>query len=171
MKINALRRAVGQITIQVGVKKIKEAIPEFSDIEKPLSVFALPFANYGLSVAQLDNKYYFTSYENWLKIIETINPILKEFHWQREKFDCDKRSYLVVALTALFFGINTVRPVYCDVYKVSDDSLSYAHYANVFVDANGIPYLWDVDNGGLFEKITSKTPVIGNYKYKLKAIK
>jgi hypothetical protein len=115
--------------------------------------------------------FYFTSLENWQKIIETINPILECKGWLSERFDCDKRAFLVTALTALLFEINTVRPIYCDVYRVSDGKFAYAHYANVFVTDDGQAILWDADEFGLTTKITSPTCVINNKKYILRAVK
>ena len=155
--------------MQVGIEQISEAISDFTDKEGTFEQFKKPLL--GLPVSQLDEKYYFTSWENWQKIIETINPILQMNGWIAERFDCDKRSFLVTSLVALLFEINTVRPIYCDVYRMSDGAFAYAHYANVIVDNNGNSYLWDVDNGGLTTKITSVNPIIGNKKYVLKTIR
>ena len=74
-------------------------------------------------------------------------------------------------MVSFLFEINTCRPVYCDVYRVSDGQFAFAHYANVIVDDVGNAWLWDADENGLFTKITSTTPIINNKKYILKSVK
>lgn len=167
--VNGIKRAIGQLTMRMGIQQIREAISDFTDTQGDFSQFIKPLL--GLPTVQLDDKYYFTSWENWQKVIATINPILQQFNWISERFDCDKRSFLVTGLVALFFEINTVRPIYCDVYRVADGQFAFAHYANVIVDSDGNAWLWDVDENGLTTKITSATPIINNKKYVLKAIK
>jgi hypothetical protein len=173
LQINSIKRAIGQLYMQIGIKNISDAISDFTDTQGDFNQFTKPFSNFSVYVpiSQLDEKYYFTSIENWQKIMDTINPILRCKGWLAERFDCDKRSFLVTALTALLFEINTVRPIWCDVYAVSDGTKKYSHYANVFVDNNGNAYLWDVDNQGQFTKITSDTVIIGSCKYKLLSIR
>lgn len=169
LQINSLKRTLGQLEISLGASQIKGAISDFTDTQGDFNQFCKPLL--GLPTAQLDDTYYFTSFDNWQKIMATINPILKNFPWESERFDCDKRSFLVVALTALLFDINTIRPMYCDVYRVSDGLYAFTHYANVFVDSEGEAWLWDVDENGLSTKITAQNPIISNKKYLLKAVK
>lgn len=167
--VNKIRRTIGQLTIQVGVKQIWEAISDFSDTEGGFDRFRRPL--FGLPVSQMDEVYYFMNWNNWLKVIETLNPILKNFSWKKERFDCDERAMLVVALTALLFEVNTVRPVYCSVHNVSNNQFAGYHYANIIVDDAGNVYLWDADQKGIFQKITTVNPIMGNWKYNLIAVK
>ncbi|MEK6881106.1 MAG: hypothetical protein AABY22_15915 [Nanoarchaeota archaeon] len=169
IQINSIKRAIGQLTMRIGVMQVRDAISDFTDEEGDFNRFKKPLLD--LPVAELDSKYYFTSWENWEKVIATINPILEQFNWKQERFDCDDRALLVTALTALFFEINTVRPLYCDVYRVGDGQFAFTHYANVIVDINGNAWLWDVDEFGKFTKITSNNVIINNKRYVLKAIK
>lgn len=169
LTINKIKRAIGQLTIQMGVGYVRDAISDFTDAKGDFNRFCKPLL--GLPIAQLDTDYFFTSWDNWQKVIETINPILKSFNWISERFDCDKRSFLVTGLVAQLFEINTCRPIYCDVFRVGDGQFAYAHYANVIVDDSGNAWLWDLDEGGATAKITSKTVIINNKRYELKAIK
>jgi hypothetical protein len=169
LQINSVKRQIGQLFLRVGVMNIKDAISDFTYVEGDFARFCQPLL--GLPVSQLDIKYYFTSFDNWQKIIATINPILQQFNWQSEKWDCDKRSYLVTALVALFFGINTIRPLYNTIYSVANGQNLADHYANVFVTAEDKMVLWDVDNGGQYTKVTSNPVVIGNWSYHLKAVR
>ena len=169
IQINSIKRKIGQLMIMMGIKQVWDAVSEFTDTEGDFTRFCKPLL--GLPVAELDTKYYFTSFENWQKIIETINPILKEFYWKAERRDCDDRAIFTSALVSFLFELNTCRPVYCDVYRVGDGKFAFAHYANIFIDDSGNAYLWDADENGLFTKITSTTPIINNKKYVLKAIK
>jgi hypothetical protein len=169
IQINNIKRAVGQLTFRIGTMQIRNAINDFTSTEGGFDRFIKPLL--GLPVTQMDTKYFFTSFENWEKIIATINPILEQFNWKAESFDCDKRAFLITALVALFFDINTVRPVYCDVYRVGDGQFAFTHYANIIVDSNGTAWLWDADEFGKITKITSQNPVIGNKRYYLQAVK
>lgn len=170
LQINSIKRAIGQLTIQMGVVQIWGAISDFAvSAEGNFNDFGKFL--FGLPVVQLDDTYYFTSWDNWQKIIATINPILKQFKWKKERFDCDKRAMLATSLIALLFEVNTVRPVYCSVQRVVSNQLLYMHYANIIVDDAGNTWLWDLDNGGQFTKITSTTPIIGDLKYNLIAVK
>lgn len=169
--VNNLKRAIGQLTMQVGIKEISEAISDFSDVKGDFNQFAKPFYSLpnSLPVSQLDDTYYFTSFDNWQKIIATINPILQNNGWIANRFDCDKRSYLVTSLVALLFEINTVRPIYCDVYM--GGQYQFTHYANTFVDTDGNAWLWDADQQGKITKITTQNPMIDLKSYLLKSVK
>jgi hypothetical protein len=169
LQVNGIKRTIGQLTIRMGMRMVRDAISDFTTITGDFSQFCKPLL--GLPVSQLDSVYDFTSYENWRKIIDTINPILQDFQWIPEVADCDKRSFFVVGMVAELFEINTVRPVYCDVYRVGDGQYAFTHYANVFVDTDGNAWLWDLDENGLTTKITAQNPVINNKKYFLRAVK
>jgi len=167
--INKVKRQIGQLMVRVGTMQIAEAISDFTDTEGTFTQFRKPLL--GLPVSELDSKYYFTSFENWQKIMDTINPILQQFNWIAERRDCDDRAMLTSSLISLFFEINTCRQVYCNVYRVGDGQFAYAHYANVFVTEEGTAWLWDADSGGLYTKITAQNPIIGNKRYELLSVK
>lgn len=169
IQINSIKRQIGQLFIRVGVVNVREAISDFTDTVGDFKQFCKPLL--GLPVSELDSKYYFTSWDNWQKIIATINPILQQFSWTMERFDCDKRSYLVTALTALLFEINTVRPLYCEVWNIKTGQFAFLHYCNVIVADDGNAYLWDVDNNGKTTKITGQNMIIDNERYIFKAIR
>jgi hypothetical protein len=167
--INGIKRKIGTLLLTAGIKQLRDAISDFTTTEGDYARFRKPLL--GLPVSELDSKYYFTDLSNWQKIIDTINPITKEFPWLAEVFDCDDRATLVVALIDACFEINTCRQVYCNVYRVGDGQFAYAHYANVFVTEEGTAWLWDADSGGQYTKITAQNPVIGNKRYELIAVK
>jgi hypothetical protein len=171
IQINTIKRKIGQLLITAGIKQLRNSISDFSTQESNYIRFkdAMGFLN--VPVSELDSKYYFTSYENWLKVIETLNPITKEFPWLAEVFDCDDRATLITALVNACFEINTCRTVYCKVWRVSDGKFAYAHYANIFVDDSDRVWLWDADEKGQHTRITSLSPVINNKRYELLAVK
>ena len=169
IQINSIKRAIGQLEMQLGMKTIWDGISDFSDTEGDYARFCKPLL--ALPVTQLDDKYYFTSWDNWQKIIDTINPIVLSKPWMSNRADCDKRAMFVTALVSMLFEINTCRMMYCSVYRVSDGKWAYDHYANVISTLDGTAILWDLDEGGLTTKITTLTPVINNKKYVLKAVK
>jgi intein/homing endonuclease len=81
--------------------------------------------------------------------------------------NCDKRAMFVTAMVSFYFAINTVRPIYCEVWRVGDGQFAFYHYANVFVTDNGQAFLWDADSDGQITKITTQDPVIGNKRFHL----
>lgn len=172
IQVNSLKRNIGQLEIQLGLKTVNSAISDFTDTQGDFNKFSQALAVLGVPVAQLDTNYYFTSYDNWQKILQVVNPIIQSMNWLLDKRDCDKQAEFVVGLVAYMFELNTIRPFFCDVYRVSDGAYAYTHYAMVFVDDVGNSYLYDYDNGnGAWGKITSNTPIFGNCKYIPKGIK
>jgi hypothetical protein len=171
LQINKIKRAIGQLTFRVSIMQLKEAQSEFSVEEGTIDKIREAVKNIGISVSELDEKYYFTSFDNWLKIIETLNPIVEQFVWKAEKFDCDNRANLICSLCSLIFEINTVAGVFCDVYEAGTNKFLYRHYANLIIDKDNNVYLWDVDNKGQYTKITKNNPVIGNLRYNLMSIR
>lgn len=165
LQINSIRRAIGQLGIQVGVSQIREAQSEFSTTLAGIEKIQGAVKNFGISVSQADTSYYFTSWDNWRKIIDVLNPIAKNFVWEAERFDCDNRASLMSSLISLLFRINTCGKVYCDVYDAGNGKYKYTHYCNMIVDDAGNCYLWDVDYSGLTQKVTSNLAVMGINKY------
>jgi hypothetical protein len=157
----------------LGTKYIREAVSEFTTAEKNETGFTIPLNNLDpkITFTTLDNYYHYTSWDNWLKILEVLNPIAQNFQWQEELFDCDNRSNLMSTLCSLFFRINTCATVYCEVYAANGGTVKYLHYANLIADDAGNLYLWDVDCGGITQKITTNNVVMGNNRYKLLSVR
>jgi hypothetical protein len=84
---------------------------------------------------------------------------------------CDNRSAFVTVLCGLLFGVNTCAGVYC--HRQNIDSVGYngLHWANLIIDNNGNTHLFDVDNHGLRQKITTNNSVMGREKYNLKSVR
>lgn len=167
LQINKIKRAIGQLTFRVGTMQINEAISDFSDKEGTAVDVVNAVGKLGITLVPDDNKYYFMSWENWQKVIETINPINEQFKWLYERHDCDNRAKLTSQLVSLFFDVNTCGEIYCQVYDAKTGEFKYAHKANMIVDDADNVYLWDADNGGMAQKITTNNCVMGNLKYKL----
>lgn len=166
LQIANIKRMIGQLEIRIGIAQIGDAVSDFSSTKGTFVDFTKALSILGVPVAQLDTNYYFTNWDNWLKVIATINPILQSIPWKADVSDCDKRADFVIGWVAELFELNTIRPLLCDVFRVSDGQYAYTHYNNIIADDSGNIYIWDVDNGdGLFGKITSNTPIIGNCKY------
>ncbi len=114
-----------------------------------------------------DYNYYFTSWENWQEMLDTIWGIVKNFNWEQERFDCDNRAHLVSALCSFIYRINTCGRVYCEVKNINNGNIN-RHYANLIVDNLGDVYLFDVDNFGnriQLEKDKSVTMGFWNYTF------
>lgn len=165
LQISALSRVLGSLMITNGVFTLKKNQSEFEIKQGYFQDILSAVKPFGLDTLNLDNTYYFTSYENWQTIIDLLyNKIIVYFKWEAEKFDCDNRAMLFSALASLIFGLNSVGQVYCEVKTPTN---KYLHWANIFVDKNNICYLFDIDNGGRCQKITGKNMIMGSANYSL----
>ena len=171
IQVNNIKRAIGQLTFRVSIMQLRDAISDFTDSQAGIEKIQNAVKDLGVSVTPLDDKYYFTSWDNWQKIIAVINPIVQQFEWVSERFDCDNRANLVCSLISLIFEINTCAGLYCDVFDAKTGDYKYRHYANLIVDKDDNVWLWDVDNGGQYTKITSNNPILGSLKYNLMSIR
>ncbi len=168
LQINGLKRTIGVLTASLGLKQIINASSEFSTTNGNWSKLneALKKSNLQIPLDNLDSDYYFTSWENWEKIIDVLWGIMKNFNWVAEKFDCDQRSAFTTSLAGLLFGLNTCCGVFCEVYDANTGILKYLHWANIIIDKDNNCYLFDVDYGGMKQKITGNNMVMGANKYK-----
>jgi hypothetical protein len=76
----------------------------------------------------------------------------------------------MASLASLFFRINTCNTVYCDVFDASTGKYKYTHYCNIITDDADNCYIWDIDYGGKWQKITSNPIVMGALKYQIYSI-
>lgn len=114
-------------------------------------------------VGFFDTKYYTTSKENWDKMLDIIDNIIKEFPWIREKFDCDNRARLVGSLCSLFFGVNTCGYAWVFTRHINTGKRS-SHYANIIALDNGSLILYDVDNKRRRLVLSNGKPITAGYK-------
>ena len=172
LTINAINRTIGTLMVVVGVKKLRQAQSEFTTTDTSNNKFYQALKSRGIDVkfSPKDITYRYTSWENWQKIIKVINGIVKHFKWESEVFDCDNRSDFASALTSLVFRINTLGKIHCSVFDAESDKFLYGHWANILVDIDDNLYLFDLDQSGMCQKITSNNCVMGRLKYRFKQI-
>lgn len=173
LQINSIKRAIGSLEVSLGVTQLRQAQSEFTTtiygIEKVQN--ALKALNISIPVDPLDNQYWFTSWDNWQKIIAVLNPIAQNFQWETDRFDCDNRANLMTSMTSLMFRINTCATLYCKVFMADTGAFLFYHYCNLITDDAGNVYLWDVDQNGISQKITGNPFIMGTHKYELISIR
>ena len=170
-QINQVKRKIGEVLVSGGISYTRDAVSDIPRIEKTQEFIKNALSNYGMSIVFLDGKYYTTSWDNWQKVIEVMNPIFQKIPWKSESGDCDNRAILCSALIAFMFDLTMCSPDYCDVYNAHTGQHVDWHYNNLIIDDAGNVYLWDLDNNCMVQKITSNTPVMGNWKYNLSGIR
>ena len=170
IQINRIKRMLGEKFIELGIAQTRDAVSDIPSIEKGQTHLSNALASFGMAIHFLDEDYYTTSFENWQKIIEVMNPIAQTFKWTKEKFDCDNRAMLMSSLIPVMYGLTMCSPCYCDVHTTAGVHIGY-HYNNLIIDDAGNVYLWDLDNNCIVQKITNNTPVMGNWKYNLSGIR
>ena len=170
LKISAIKRQIGTLLIVAGIKQLQQ--DNFTTIDTSNNKVYQALKNIGISLnfSPKDIKYRYTSWENWEKIIGVINGIVKHFPWIADVFDCDNRADLASALNSVIYNLNTCGKVYCEVFDAESGKSRYLHWANMIVDTDDVVHLWDLDNYGKYQKITSAMPVMGVNKYQFKQL-
>lgn len=163
--INQLKRTLGTLYTSVGLKQISNASDDIPLTQIPLSLIYPAINKLGITSTEMDTAYYTTTWDNWEKILETVWGIVKNFKWTAEKFDCDNRAAFVTVLCGLLFGANTCASVYCKREHIGEAGYDGMHWCNLIIDKDGNTYLFDVDNWGMRQKITSNNVVMGTEKY------
>lgn len=171
LQINQVKRKLGSTFTSLGIAYTRDALSDIPVVEKNQAFIKNALLNYGMAINFLDETYYTTSFANWQKIIEVLNPIAKSFVWTKEKFDCDNRAMLMSSLIPVMYGLTMCSPCYCDVYNATTGAHIAWHYNNLIIDDAGQVYLWDVDQNGICQKITNNKPVMGNWRYNLSNIR
>ena len=166
-EINKIKRQIGTLMTTAGLMQIRQSINDLATEEIYLKKIRESCNSFGISINELDFMYRTTSWETWEQIIPTLYGIIKEFKWEAEYFDCDDRASFMTSLCSLLFRINTCASCYCEVYDSATGKLKYLHWCNIIIDRSAQLYLFDVDNGGMVQKITSNNLIMGNNKYNL----
>lgn len=167
LRINAVNRIIGTLFCVIGIKKLQVSHSDFTTMEDGNNRIYQALKNIGITIifSPKDFRYRYATLESWEKMIKVVNGIVKHFKWIAEYFDCDNRSDLVSALVSLFFEINTCNKLHCNVYDAKSGKFLYGHWLNMFVPIDGSVYIWDVDNKGMHQKITSSSSIMGELKY------
>jgi hypothetical protein len=110
-----------------------------------------------------------TDWEHWSEILDKVYTILGENVWTENVADCDNRSEFTSALISIIYHLNCCGRLYCEVSYLDGRKGNYLHWANIIVDKNKELYLFDCDNLGLKQKITSNIVIAGNVRYTLKS--
>jgi hypothetical protein len=164
--INKVKHALGIMYLRLGIKTIKDII---YDIPKtPIAVLPV-LSGIKLYGTELDYQYTTTDWEHWNEILDKVYSILGENPWTAEVADCDNRAEFTSALISIMYHLNTCGKVYCEVSYLDGKKGDYLHYANIIVDKDKNVYLFDIDNWGARQKITSNIVIAGNVRYTLKS--
>lgn len=164
--IQKLQHKIAYVATRIAMKKIKDCN---KDIERfpvyPLKVLGM--TGLGLQLTEEDYEYYGTSEDNYRTILDDLYGILQDNPWLREQSDCDNRANFVSSWISINYGLNSVARVYCEVYDATTNQFKFLHWCNLFIDSCSNVFLFDADQGGMIQKITTKTPVMGVNKYNL----
>lgn len=168
--IKQLQLTIGVLSTSIGLKNLSNLLKEIPATKLPSKKIDELCSQLGISNNQLDVDYYSTTWDNWKIIISVLYGIIKNFPWLKDRFDCDNRAAFMNSLCALLTGLNTCSDMYCKVTNVNTGT-SDMHHPNFIIDSDGNGYIFDVDNYGQFQKVTSKTFVMGTWKYDLSGIR
>jgi hypothetical protein len=171
LKIRQLNKSFGISLTVAGIKGLRSSYNNLVYDTKSTSYVKIAITKeVNVPIVNKDYDAYFTSWENWQQMLDTMYNIIKNFSWERERLDCDDRARLVSGLCSLIYRINTCGQVYCE-YTDNRNGNTGRHYANIIIDNNMDVYLFDVDNGGLTTKIEEGLPTtMGNWSYKFLSV-
>jgi hypothetical protein len=162
--INKLKQTIAFLQLRVAIKLLKQITYDIPITETKVLPVLSGVKLYG---TELDYMYQTTDWDNWSEILDRVYGILQDNPWTAEYADCDNRAEFVSAFISVVYNLNTCGRVYCEVSNATTGELRYLHWCNIIVDKDSNLYLFDADNSGLKQKITSTTPVMGSVKYKL----
>lgn len=149
IKINRIARTFGISLAVISIKVIRSSYDNLNPIKFPSKFVVEAIKKIkDIPISQKDFIYYFTTWENEEKMLAVIYKIVKNFKWERDKFDCDDRAKLVSALHSLFSRLNSCGRIYCKITNINTGATD-THHANVVITWDGKVYLFDVDNSGL----------------------
>jgi len=165
--IQKLQHKIAYMATRIAMKKIKDCNANI-ERSKIYALKVLGVGGLGLSITEEDYEYTTTTEENYRAILDDLYGIMQDNPWTREIADCDNRANFVSSWISINYGLNSVARVYCEVYDANTNGeLKYLHYCNLFIDSCSNVFLFDADQGGMIQKITTKTPVMGVNKYNL----
>jgi len=166
--INKLKQTIAYLQLRISLKQLKALVYDI-----PITkITTIPtFARIKLYGTELDYQYFTTDWENWNEILDRVYGILQDNPWTENKADCDNRAEFVSAFISIVYNLNTCARVYCEVSNATSGVAKYLHWCNIIVDKDNNLYLFDADSGGLRQKITSNTAVMGNNKYIFKSFR
>jgi len=165
IKINYIAKTFGAALTTAGFKMVKSSYDSLAPVQFPFGFIKEATDKIkSMSVSQRDYFYYFTNWENEEEMLAVIWRIVKNFKWEKDKFDCDDRSKLVSALHSLFFGLNSCGEIYCKVTNLRTGD-SVLHWANIIITSNGDAYLFDCSNSGLAMKLKPGEFAMGKWSY------
>lgn len=157
--IEILSVAIGLQRLKNRFKDIKRTRVLASDIDKLCKTL-------GISSNQKDILYQSTDIETWKVIIDTLYGMIKPFPWLAEFWDCDDRASWILSMCSLLTNLNTCADAYCRVTNINTGATDM-HHPNFIIDKDLNAYIFDVDNGGMWQKVTSNSFVMGVWKYDL----
>ncbi len=166
--IDKAKNAIGILYLRIGIKTIKGIIYDIPITKMQVIPILSGLKLYG---TELDMQYYTTDWDNWSEILDKVYSILGENKWVEDKADCDNRAEFTSSLISIIYNLNTCGRVYCEVSNATTGVAKYLHWANLIIDKDSNIYLFDADAGGLKQKITSSSVVMGGNLYNLKSFR
>jgi hypothetical protein len=124
----------------------------------------------GITTNGLDVNYWTTNIDSWKKIIEDTYGIIKNFKWEEDIFDCDNRAGFVQHFVSLTAKFNTCADAFVKITNIITGATDM-HHPNLIIDNLGDLYIYDLDNSGLWQKITRNDFVMANWRYHIESIR
>ena len=163
--ITKAKRTIAGLTISLGAQTLRNDFVKFPVSQITGKQITDACNKIGITNTQLDVSYFSVSWDDYKEILDTLYGVVKNFKWTEDKYDCDNRSMLLSSLVSLTAILNTCAGLYCEVKTAN--GASFRHWANLVIDKNGELYIFDCDNGGLNQKLTSKNFTMGAWTYEL----
>jgi len=168
--MESLERTIGVLTSAIGIQRLRNSYANFPKYKITLKQILDAFRKLGVEVNGLDANYYTTNIESWEKIINDTWGIVKNFKWEADVSDCDNRAGFVQHLVSFTARLNTCGDAFVKITNTITGATDM-HHPNLIIDNNGSLYIYDVDNNGLWQKITSNGFIMGTWKYDIQSVR
>ena len=166
-QVNNIARRLGSGITQTGLSLIKTAF-KINPVEMGYYDFKNLFTSLGgTAPVLLDGKYYLTSWQDWLNIIEV--DFTEQHKYIAEKYDCENYSFSFCSRVSWLFGLNSKGAVYGEVFdKNTGKSLNFHYWVAIVTnDTDGRHLYWlETETDKWVKHEIGKPIIIGNMIYK-----
>jgi hypothetical protein len=166
MSINTLREDFDISLVVAGLSDLVKIYSNLPFITKSFGEIKTDLKNNGFDLVTTEDDYtfFYTSWENWQRILRMITKIMKVFPWLAERGDCDQRADTTSNLTGLITKITTCGNIKCKRTSLKTGKTVW-HRCNLVIDQEGKTYLYDIDNSGKTTRAENEDVTMGNYRY------
>jgi hypothetical protein len=168
--ITKLKLEIGALTANIGIQTIENELSKLQKYPIIQSKITEACKKVGISINFLDINYQTLAWEDYEVVANILYKIVSSKKWTPDFYDCDNRANFMATLASRTGLLNTCADCYCEVKNINTGA-SDMHHPNLIIDKDYNLYLFDADQNGMYQRITSDNFVMGVWRYDLSSIR